>query len=212
MEYTDVLAELGALAEEKFKAFTSRLLRTRRFVYGVRTPALRRLARRIKAEYPTFTADFFARGEVSHEEILLAGWQTCGSFADNVKLLLGLMRMADSWAQTDQVITDFKWAPDKAALMRELESLLSGGEFEKRAFIVALMTNCMREADFHLIEAYLPRVRFGEYYTDMAAAWLLCEAVVRHPERGRALLNAEFVTPSVRRKALSKMRDSYRIK
>ena len=52
-----------------------------------------------------------------------------------------------------------------------IESLLSGGEFEKRAFIVALMTNCMREADFHLIEAYLPRVRFGEYYTDMAATW-----------------------------------------
>ena len=82
MNYEDVLNELDGLSEEKFKAFTVRLLRTRRFVYGVRTPLLRKLGRRIRSEYPDYITDFFGRENVSHEEILLAGWQTCGSFAD----------------------------------------------------------------------------------------------------------------------------------
>ena len=212
MEYTDVLAALDALSEEKFREFTVRLLRAGRRVYGVRTPALRKLAGRIKREYPGFVGDFFARGEVSHEEILLAGWQTGGDYSSNVRLLLRLMRLADSWAQVDQVICAFPWAKDKAALARDMSPLLGGEEYERRAFVVVLMTNCMSAEDFYLVEEYLPRVRFGEYYVDMAAAWLLCEAVIKLPERGEALLAAPFVTPSVLAKAKRKMRESLRVK
>ena len=211
MNYEDVLNELDGLSEEKFKAFTVRLLRTRRFFYGVRTPLLRKLGRRIRREYPDYITDFFGRENVSHEEILLAGWQTGKDYPHNITLLSRLVPLMDSWAQTDQVIYKFAWAKDKSALIRDLSGLTACGEFGRRAFIVALMTNCMTESDFHLIEEYLPGMRFGEYYVDMAAAWLLCEGVIKMGERGEALLSAPFVTPSVLSKAKSKMRDSFRI-
>ena len=211
MTYEDVLNELSALAEEKFRAFNIRLLRTRRFVYGVRTPLLRKLGRRIKKEYPGFISDFFGRETVSHEEILLAGWQTGNDYRSNIVLLSRLIPIMDSWAQTDQVICKFAWAEDKSALVRDLARFKDGSEFERRAFIVMLMTNCMSENDFRLIEEILPQMRFGEYYVDMAAAWLLCEGVIKFKERGQALLSAPFVTPSVLCKTKSKMRDSFRI-
>ena len=210
MTYTDVIAALEESADEKYKAFTVRLLRTGKKVYGVRTPVLRALSKRIKREFPDYAEEFFARKEVSHEEILLAGWMTGKSYEDNIRLLKKVIARADSWAQTDQTIGTFPWAKDKAALSRDLSDWTTGGEFEKRAFIVMLMTNCMREEDFAVIERYLPAIGFGEYYVDMAAAWLIAEAVIKLPERGSALLSAPFLTPSVISKARRKLRESLR--
>lgn len=212
MTYDDVMRELYSLADEKFRAFTVRLLRCRREVAGVRTPALRRLGKRIKKEFPGFVEEFFARPSVTHEEVLLAGWQTGRDYDANVRLFSGLIPIMDSWAQTDQTITAFDWAPDKEKLISDLGFLLDGGEYEKRAYVMLLMTNCMTADTFYITERELPRVRFGEYYVDMAAAWLLCEAAIKLPERGNALLGMPFVTPSVRKKTLGKMRDSFRIK
>ena len=210
MTYSDVLCELHALAEEGYREFSARLVRSGREVLGVRMPALRKLAKRIKKEYPGFAGEFFARSAATHEEVLLCGFQTGKAYEENVRLLSRLIPLTDSWAQTDCVITKFAWAPDKERLVRDFAFLLGGGEFERRAFIILLMTNCMEEGDFRLIEEYLPRVRFGEYYVDMAAAWLLCEAVIHHPERGDALLSAPFVTPSVLSKTRRKIKESYR--
>ncbi len=210
MTYDDLLGELDALSEEKFRAFTVRLLNTGRRVLGVRTPALRSLAKRVRACFPDFIPEFFARSEVTHEEVLIAGWQTGKDYGENIRLLLRLIPLMDSWAQTDQVIGRFGWAKDKTRLVRDFERFILGGEYEKRAFVVMLMTNCMDAENFRLIEEYLPRVPFGEYYVDMAAAWLLCEAVLRFPDRGNALLASPFVTPSVRKKTGSKLRDSLR--
>lgn len=210
MTYADVTAALEELSDEKYKAFTVRLLRTGKKVYGVRTPLLRALSKRIKREFPAYAEEFFAREEVSHEEVLLAGWMTGKSYEDNIRLLKKVIARADSWAQTDQTIGAFPWAEDKAALSRDLSGWTTGGEFEKRAFIVMLMTNCMREEDFAITEHYLPLIGYGEYYVDMAAAWLIAEAVIKLPARGNALLCAPFLTPSVLSKAKRKLRESLR--
>lgn len=212
MTYDEFLSELYALRDEKYREFSLRIVKTKREFIGVRTPALRKLAKRVKRECPDFIGGFFGRESATHEEVLVAGWQTGKDYGENVALLTRLIPLMDSWAQTDQTICDFKWAKDKERLIADFSHLKAGGEFERRAFVILLMTNCMTEDAFGIIERELPTVRTGEYYVDMAVAWLLCEAVVRFPERGRALLGMPFVTPSVAAKTRGKLRDSFRVK
>lgn len=52
MTYDDVKAELAALRDEKYAEFSRGIANTELPVLGVRTPALRALAKKIKQEYP----------------------------------------------------------------------------------------------------------------------------------------------------------------
>ena len=51
----------------------------------------------------------------------------------------------------------------------------------------------------------------GEYYVDMAVAWLISEVVARDYAEGVRLLLSPRLTHDVRIKALSKCRDSFRV-
>lgn len=211
MKYTDVINELERLADEKYKKFNDRLLMTGKKTYGVRTPHLRALGKRIKREYPTFAEDALTRSNLSHEEILLVGMQLGKDIEANTCLLNRLFAIADSWAQIDQVVSKFGWIKDKAELMRRFGYLKTGGEFKKRAYFVMLMTNCVSEEYMPLVEDGLRTVPLGEYYTDMAAAWLICDVCVKFYSYGLRLLALPELTPFVRMKSASKCRDSFRL-
>lgn len=54
--YEEVLNELEGLSEEKFAAFIRRIIRDDKLkITGVRTPALRALAKKYKGEYEAFS-------------------------------------------------------------------------------------------------------------------------------------------------------------
>ena len=54
--YEEVLKELEGLSEEKFAAFQRRIIRDDKLkITGVRTPALRSLAKKYKGEYEAFS-------------------------------------------------------------------------------------------------------------------------------------------------------------
>ena len=211
MHYDDVLCELTALTDEKYKAFNARIVNTRLNVYGVRTPVLRALAKRIKKEYPSFADDFFARGEYSFEEVLLCGWQLGKDYNENVRLLKRLIPRMDSWAHTDQVIGKFAWAKDPGRLLADFAYLKSGGEYEVRAYVMLMFATCVTADRLPIIFRELPSVPPGLYYVDMAVAWLICEVVVKFYDDGVKLLSCDYLTPWVVKKAVSKCRDSYRL-
>lgn len=211
MNYQDVIQELETLADEKYKAFSGKINNTHLPYYGVRTPDLRKLSKRITKEYPAFAEDFFARETYSFEEVLLCGWTLGKDYSTNVALLKRLIPRMDCWAHVDQVIAKFKWVKDAEAFLREFEYLKSGGEFETRAYVMMMFGLCVNERSLPLISRELPTVPQGRYYVDMAIAWLLCEVVIKFYDEGVKLLTAPYVSPWVRRKAISKCRDSFRL-
>lgn len=212
MEYPEVIAALRELADTDYKAFNGKIINTKLYVYGVRTPALRALAKRIKKECPTFADDFFARADYSFEEVLLCGWQLGKDYDANVALLKKLFPRLDSWAHTDQIIDKFPWVKDPEALLAELSYLKSGGQYEARAFVMLLFNLCVKQERLPIIFRELPHVPLGKYYyVDMAAAWLICEVIVKFYDDGVRLLQQAYLTPWVARKAVSKCRDSFRL-
>ena len=211
MNYDDVFAELTALADAKYKAFNARIVNTGLPVYGVRTPALRSLAKRIKSVYPTFADDFFARAAYSYEEVLLCGWQLGKDYDENVRLLKRLIPRMDSWAHTDQIIGKFAWVKEPERLLAAFDYLRYGGEYEVRAYVMLLFGLCVTAERLPIIFRALPDVPLGRYYVDMAVAWLICEVVVKFYDDGVRLLSSPYLTPWVVRKAVSKCRDSFRL-
>lgn len=211
MNYEDVMNELHSLSDEKYKAFSERIVNTRLRLYGVRTPDLRKLARRIKKEYTNFAHDFFAKDEYCFEEVLLCGWQMGKDASENVRLLKRLIPRMASWAHTDQIISHFNWVRDKQAFLQEFQYLKAGSEYEVRAYVMFLFSLCVNERDLPLVISELPTVPLGAYYVDMAVAWLVCEVTVKFYTEGLKLLKADYLSPWVVNKAISKCRDSFRL-
>ncbi len=211
MKYQDVTEILKSLADEEYRKFSGKITKTRLPFYGVRTPDLRKLARRICAEYPEFGEDFFARREYSHEEVLLCGMSLGKDYRKNVDRLKRLIPRMDCWAHVDQVVNHLSWVKDVRAFLSEFEYLKSGGEFEARAYVMMMFGLCVNERYLPVICRELPTLPQGMFYTDMAVAWLLCEVVVKFYDCGIKLLTEPFVTDWVRRKAISKCRDSFRL-
>lgn len=211
MTYDDVKAELAALRDEKYAEFSRGIANTELPVLGVRTPALRALAKKIKREYPAFADDFFSRSGYSFEEVMLCGWQLGKDCGENVRLLTRLIPRFASWAHTDQIITGFGWVKDPEAFLSAFSYLKSGGEYETRAYVMMLFELCVNEKYLHIAVRELPTVPLGRYYVDMAAAWLICEIAVKFYDVGVSLLRDGRFTPWVVNKAISKCRDSYRL-
>ncbi len=208
MTYEEVIKSLEELAEPKYREFHLRISKTRLPCYGVRVPALERLAKRIRQGYPSFIEDFFARSDYSYEEVLLCG-MSAGS-----EVLKRLIPRMDCWAHVDLIVPRLVSGADMADIegtLQDFEYLKGGGEFERRAYVVMLMTLCKSEECLPLLWRELPTVPQGPYYVDMAIAWLLCETVTRFYDEGVRLLSAPFISPTIRKKAISKCRDSFRL-
>lgn len=211
MTYDEVLGELYALADEKYKTFSERIINTALPILGVRTPALRALGKRIKRQYTDFAEDFFARKEYTHEEVLLCGWQMGRDYDANAALLKRLIPRFADWAHTDQIL-DCRWVKDPERLLADFAYLKAGGEYEVRAFVMMMFGTCVTAERLPLISRELPTVPLGVYYyVDMAAAWLLCEVVVKFYDEGVRLLSSDYLTSWVLKKAVSKCRDSFRL-
>ena len=71
--------------------------------------------------------------------------------------------------------------------------------------------------DYYLTEEYLTRVlkhcrqSRGEYYIDMAIAWLISVAYVKFPGQTEALLKDNELNDFTQNKAIQKIRESYRV-
>lgn len=209
MEYSDVIESLKSLTDLKYKEFNDRISQTKLMTYGVRTPLLRHLAKTIKKEYPGFVEDFFKRTEYSYDEVMLCGWQIDNSMTID-SILKRLIPRMDCWAHTDQIIMNFD-LPDAINVIKQFAYLKDGSEFEKRAYIILMFHNLMSPEYFDFIIDEIKTIRQGEYYVDMALAWLVCEIAVNDFAVADEIFKSGTLSLFVATNAAKKCRESFRI-
>jgi 3-methyladenine DNA glycosylase AlkD len=183
------------------------------------------LARYLDAELPD---------DAVYEEIMLRGLVLAAA-ANRRKITLdeafrrldALIPLFDSWAHVDVIISDFKIFrkhPDEV-FARFAPLKTDAGEFTKRTFVILLMDFFLDEAHIERTLAELTAVEQGQYYVDMAIAWALSVAFVKHYEHTVSLLESNHASHSrpegdrpqphfsrfVHNKAIQKARESYRI-
>ncbi len=208
MKYSDLLSRLNDYSEENFASFQRKLIPTKQKILGVRTPAMRRLAKEYDGsieELLAFPDEYF---EVTFVKLTVVSALPYEQFVQCVERCVALI---DNWASCDCFKTK-AIKKHKTEFLPVLERIFShGGEFFERYALVTLLSEYAEEEYLPIIESYITRSNTKPYYVYMAVAWLTAEILIKHYEYGVALLKKEILDRKTHNKAIQKALESYRI-
>ena len=211
--------ELEALADSAYRDFQTRLVPTvdAGRILGVRTPALRALARRLVRERPDDVHAFLAaRGHATYDEMNLHGeliGRVAGTPEEAFDLLDAFLPLVDNWATCDLIRVPAFRRDLPAVLERIRGWVASEPEYAVRFGVVQLMTLFLDDAfepEHLMLVAGIDR---PEYYINMARAWYFSFALVKQPAATLPLFERRPIALDswTHNKALQKARESRRI-
>ncbi len=211
--------ELEQLADSAYRDFQAKLVPTvdADRILGVRTPDLRKLAKRFAAERPVEARAFIAAGpHATYDEMNLAG-ELIGRVAKTPEeafdLLETFLPHVDNWATCDLIRVPAFKRDLPAVLVRIQDWIASEPEYEVRFGIVQLMTLFLDDAFEPAHLDLVIQIDRSEYYINMARAWYLSFALIKQPASTLPLFERQPATldPWTHNKALQKARESHRM-
>ena len=200
---------LEELKDEKYAAFHSRLIKCGQgYVIGVRVPLLRKLAK----EYFPRIEELFEVDDNRYEfrfiKLSAAARLKYEEFLDYLPRCLPLI---DNWALCD-CFSAKCIKGHREEFKPYIESFLTDDrEFYRRYALTTLLSFYVEEQYLGYIFDCLERADCSEYYVHMAAAWLLCEVIVKHYERGVEFLKEGSLDVATHNKAIQKSVESFRL-
>ncbi len=208
MTYSSFIEELQSYAEPSFQQFQKRLIFTDYEILGVRTPVLRKLAKKYEGELErifAFPNEYYETVFIKLTIISKLPYEVL------LRYLEACVALMDNWALCDSFRAK-AIAKNKKEFLPVLESLFATGkEFYQRYALVVLLSEYVEKEYLSLIKAYLRRADTRPYYIHMAAAWLTAEILIKEYEYGVVLLKEKVLDVKTHNKAIQKAIESYRL-
>ena len=211
---TEIQERLFALQDPAYRDFTAPLLPNlpRETIIGVRTPALRRLAKELKQEGK---AGEFLRllPHAYFEENGLHAALLCleKDFERCLEELERFLPFIDNWATCDGLNPDcFK--KHHGELIKRVPAWLASTHTYTIRFGVGVLMNHFLDGDFR--PEYLDwvaAIRSEEYYVNMMRAWYFATALAKQYEAAYPFLLQRRLDRWTHNKAIQKAVESYRI-
>ena len=205
---------LLSLRDEKFAAFQARLIPNvaPERIIGVRTPALRKLA---KTLHGNGQAEEFLKA-LPHEffeENNLHAFLLCEmkDFDACVQAVEDFLPYVDNWATCDQMSPGV-FRKNKQALLPHIRRWIASERCYTRRFGIGMLMSHFLDEDFR--EEYLSLVsdiRSEEYYVNMMIAWYFATALAKQYEAALPYLENRRLDPWVHNKAIQKALESFRV-
>ena len=205
---------LFSLRDEKFAAFQARLIPnvTPERIIGVRTPALRKLAKTLRGSgeaeefLKALPHDFF-------EENNLHAFLLCEmkDFDACVQAVEDFLPYVDNWATCDQMSPGV-FRKNKQALLPYIRCWIASERCYTRRFGTGMLMSHFLDEDFR--EEYLRLVsdkRSEEYYVNMMIAWYFATALAKQYEAALPYLENRRLDPWVHNKTIQKAVESFRV-
>lgn len=210
-----IRARLFALQDTEYQAFHQKLIPTvePERVIGVRTPALRKLARELAC---TLLAVEFCK-RVPHyyyEENNLHGFLLEGirDYDAGLAAVEAFLPCIDNWATCDMCSGPKVFAKHLPELLGPIRRWLTSTQpYTVRYGIGMLMRYYLDEAFRPEYLAWVAAVRSEEYYVNMMAAWYFATALAKQYEAALPYLEQRRLEPWTHNKAIQKAVESYRI-
>lgn len=215
--YEHCKAALFAEIDEKYDNFNNPIVNCEGYpTRGVRTPAIKKLAKAVPIQKRDDVLNgFLADTDLTYETVLFAGVLAARKgeyYSQTREYLSRLVPLFRSWAHVDCVTPCLRWA-DKSALWDNFRYLLDcEGQYEKRFYIMIMFSCCLCDEYIDkILETLRYNVTYGQYYVDMAAAWLLAECLVKYYDKTLPLFTTQVFPKFVHNKAIQKARESFRV-
>ena len=211
---TEIQQRLFALQDTGYRDFHAALMPTvdKALVIGVRSPALRALAKELKGTEQA--AAFMAELPHQYYEENNLHAALIGHIRDFDACMAALERFlpyVDNWATCD-MMNPKALAKDKAALLEHIRRWLQSGHTYTVRFGMGMLMRYFLEEDFR--EEYLAlvaSVQSEEYYIRMMQAWYFATALAKQYEAAVQYLEQRQLGVWVHNKTIQKARESYRI-
>lgn len=213
----NILQQIQSLAEPRYGEFQGSLIPgvTEDRVLGVRTPALRALARQLKG---TKEAKEFM-GELPHyyfdedqlHAFLISEIKDYDSCMEEIERFLPYV---NNWATCDQMNPKAIGKDKKALYGMCLEWLKSPHTYTVRFAIKCFMNFYLDDSDFdeqQLELAATAAKETDEYYIKMMVAWYYATALYKQYDATIRFIEERKLDDWTHRKAIQKARESYRI-
>lgn len=205
---------LFSLRDEKFAAFQARLIPNvaPERIIGVRTPALRKLAKTLRG---SGEAEEFLKA-LPHEffeENHLHAFLLCEmkDFDACVQAVEDFLPYVDNWATCDQMSPGV-FRKNKQALLPYIRCWIASERCYTRRFGTGMLMSHFLDEDFR--EEYLRLVsdkRSEEYYVNMMIAWYFATALAKQYEAALPYLENRRLDPWVHNKTIQKAVESFRV-
>lgn len=205
---------LFSLRDEKFAAFQARLIPNvaPERIIGVRTPALRKLAKTLRG---SGQAEEFLKA-LPHEffeENNLHAFLLCEmkDFEACVQAVEDFLPYVDNWATCDQMSPGV-FRKNKQALLPYIRCWIASERCYTRRFGTGMLMSHFLDEDFR--EEYLSLVsdiRSEEYYVNMMIAWYFATALAKQYEAALPFIENRRLDPWVHNKTIQKALESFRV-
>ncbi|MBQ7117281.1 MAG: DNA alkylation repair protein [Clostridia bacterium] len=214
MTNSEIIERLFSLRDEKYADFTSGLIPTlpREKFIGVRTPALRSLAKEIyrSGDYRAFLSALPHR---YYEEDNLHGFIIC-QMKDADECIAELRRFipfTDNWATNDCTRPPvLKKHPEKTFSLAS-EYLKSKDTYTLRYGIGLLLSYFLDENFEERQLRLVSKIKSDEYYVNMMIAWYFATALAKQYESALPYIEKSILAPWVHNKTIQKATESYRV-
>lgn len=214
IEQDDILSQLFALQDTAYKAFQCKLMPTvdPHRVIGVRTPALRQLAKKL-ANSPKATAFLATLPHQYYEENNLHGFliESIKDFDHAVEAVEAFLPYVDNWATCD-TMSPKVFGKHRAELLLHIREWMASGEtYTMRFGIGMLMRWYLDEAFVPDYPAMVADVKSEEYYVNMMIAWYFATALAKQYDAILPYFQKQRLNKWTHNKAIQKAIESYRI-
>lgn len=207
---------LREMADEKYREFHSRLIPGVETVfYGVRVPALRKLARQlVKGDWRGFVE--LTKDSSVYELNMLCG-MVCAlakcDFGEKLEYVEKFIPSIDNWAVCDIVCGDLKDVKNNRERMYQfiLPYLESQQEYEVRFAVVILMQYFVTDEYINDVLKIYDGIRHNGYYVKMAVAWGISICYVKYWDITLEYLASCNLDDFTYNKSVQKMIESLRV-
>lgn len=212
----EIRQKLSDLRDEPYAAFQAKLIPTLdpQCILGVRTPALRKLARELRKNEPKLVSAFLADlphalfDENQLHAFLLAEEKDFGRCVENLERFLPHI---NNWATCDQCSPKV-FKKSRAALLPYIRSWLQSSHTYTVRFAIGMLMEHFLDEDFTPeYPAMVAAVQSEEYYIQMEQAWYFATALAKQYEAVLPYLTENRLTREVHNKTIQKAVESYRI-
>lgn len=212
--YKEFIKYLKSLEDKKYKDFNKSIVLNSKYeMIGIRLPIMRDIAKKIsKTNIEAFLKYI---GNNYYEEIMIEGLVIALIKDEEIfyKYFKEYIKKIDNWALCDSFCNSIKIVRkyEDKYFNEAINLSLSNDEFISRVGLVIILNHFINKDNLNIIYDTLNKISSDKFYINMAEAWLICEIYIKYPNETIVFIKNNNFNKFTQNKAISKIRDSYRI-